>query len=67
MVGAIVLQQIWGNSFYHWMIECLPRLASLQPHVLSNSSVALLVTPSPSVPSPPPPPPDRNELYGAYE
>ena len=29
LVGAIVLQQIWGDSFYHWVIECLPRLASL--------------------------------------
>jgi len=43
MTGAILVQQIWGDSFYHWMIECLPRLNAIEPAILSNSSVALLV------------------------
>ena len=43
LVGAIVLQQVWGDSFYHWMIECLPRLASLPSQVVLNRSVAVLV------------------------
>ena len=43
LVGAIVLQQIWGDSFYHWMIECLPRLSALEPSLVHNSSVAVLV------------------------
>ena len=43
LAGAIVVQQIWGDSFYHWMIECLPRLAAIPGNVLHNASVALLV------------------------
>jgi hypothetical protein len=47
ITGAIVVQQIWGDAFYHWMIECLPRLAAVPAHALHNPSIALLVLCSP--------------------
>jgi hypothetical protein len=43
LTGAIVVQQIWGDTFYHWIIECLTRLAAFPPRILRDAGVGVLV------------------------
>jgi hypothetical protein len=47
---AVLLAQVWGEAFYHWMVECLPRLAALPPAAWRGPGAAVIVArPSPFV------------------
>ncbi|EKX34960.1 hypothetical protein GUITHDRAFT_118891 [Guillardia theta CCMP2712] len=39
----LVLSQIWGENFYHWMVECLPRVSFLPSHLLLSPDLVIAV------------------------
>lgn len=51
---VLVLSHRWGNEPFHWLMECLPRIALVLPLLVQDTSIRIHVPFSPSTPTPSP-------------